>query len=508
MNSRPLQLMQMLALAGASLLLGACASPPPAPGPTTPDLASALEAARTGYATLGTSIKAAGAQRGYNRAVREVALHLAEEEQPELGEKLAEQRVAFSYPETRLPLKRIHVVENAEGAGEIGVPVIIEYDTQSTPHHPPEGLLVAGTAVYQEGPPPREAEFSLVAGAEEIRLHGYSYPPAVDYAAPVNMIAERAHKFGRTGFSSMVRPERMEREPRIYLIDPYDPRKRILLMVHGLQSTPVAFADLVRELHGDAMFRRHYQIWQYHYATGTPVLVNALKLRTHLAEAQAVVDPVGRDFATRNIVVMGHSMGGLMSHTLVSSSGDRVWKSLFRVPFEELQGDPEQLQEYYHVMHFQRNPRVKRAIFMAAPHRGSPMSDSLVGFLGRIITRIPTPYAAGLNSLPRRNPDAMTPEGQAFYNGVPFSSIRTLSARSPALRALAELPVEVPFHSIMGQLRAGPKEEGSDGVVPYSSAHLPGAESELVVRGGHNIFNEPAARAEILRILRLEAGVD
>jgi hypothetical protein len=49
-----------------------------------------------------------------------------------------------------------------------------------------------------------------------------------------------------------------------------------LVMVHGLQSTPVAFAALVNALRSDPEIRANYQIWQFYYATGTPVLANAL----------------------------------------------------------------------------------------------------------------------------------------------------------------------------------------------------------------------------------------
>ena len=82
--------------------------------------------------------------------------------------------------------------------------------------------------------------------------------------------------------------------------------------------------------------------------------------------------------------------------------------------------------------------------------------------------------------------------------------MHTLSPHDPALLALAQLPIAVPFHNIIGQLRPGPVETGSDGVVTYTSAHLDGAASELVVRSGHNIADNPEAQREVIRILRLE----
>src|SRR3984893_4707886 len=277
----------------------------------------------------------------------------------------------------------------------------------------------------------------------------------------------------KSNFRSMIRPFAVLRKPQIYLLDPYDPNKIPLFMVHGLQSTPVAFATLVNALRSDPEIRVKYQIWQFYYASGTPVLANAAKLRDSLAETAHTLDPKDRDAATKRIVVLGHSMGGVISHTLVSPSQDRVWASVFRVPPAQLKGDPEAVRELVHVLYFRRNPRVARVVFMAAPPRGSAVADSFVGMLGNLLTRVPPLPEGGLSQLARANPNAMRPEAAAFFEGGRFSAVRTLSPRSTALIAVSELPIEVPYHSVMGQLHPGPKERGSDGVVPYWSSHLP-----------------------------------
>jgi hypothetical protein len=157
-----------------------------------------------------------------------------------------------------------------------------------------------------------------------------------------------------------------------------------------------------------------------------------------------------------------------------------------------------------HVLYFRRNPRVARVVFMAAPHRGSSMADSFVGMLGNSLTRVPPLPERGLSQLARANPNAMRPEAAAFFQGGRFSAVRTLSPRSTALIAVSELPIEVPYHSVIGQLHPGPKERGSDGVVPYWSSHLPGAQSELIVRSGHGVIDNPDAIREVVRILHLE----
>jgi hypothetical protein len=64
----------------------------------------------------------------------------------------------------------------------------------------------------------------------------------------------------------------------------------------------------------------------------------------------------------------------------------------------------------------------------------------------------------------------------------------------------------VPFNSIIGDRGKGGNHDrtppvSTDGIVPYWSSHLDGAESELIVPSGHWSNQNPAAIAEVRRIL-------
>lgn len=83
------------------------------------------------------------------------------------------------------------------------------------------------------------------------------------------------------------------------------------------------------------------------------------------------------------------------------------------------------------------------------------------------------------------------------------TGINGLSPRNPVLRSLDTLPIAVPYYSIIGDRGRGDTPNSSDGVVPYWSSHLTGAQSELIVPGPHGSYALPQTIAELKRILRL-----
>jgi pimeloyl-ACP methyl ester carboxylesterase len=481
-----------------AIVLGlmACATPPIG---TRSSLADAVAKADAAFNDRPISLAI------YNAAVREICAGLSTSDPRDSASQLKDLGVALVLPKIPLPLRRIEIsVPPQTGLGETaGIPVVLEYDTNDAPLYPPEGLFVDACFLYERGAGGAKVEVRTEPG--DILLKGKRFQLASNPMGAGSQLEERAQRLAKSGFISMIRPASMPRKPQIYLLDPYDPDKTPLLMVHGLQSTPVAFATLVNALRSDPEIEANYQIWQFYYATGTPVLANALALRESLDKTIRTIDPMDRDAASKRIVVLGHSMGGVISHTLVSSSRDRVWKSVFRVPPDQLKGDPQAIRELERILYFQRNPRVTEVIFMAAPHRGSSMADSFVGRFGNALSRLPPLEERGFGGVASANPEAMVPGAAKFYAGGRFSAVRTLSPKSTALIAVSERPIEVPFHSIIGQRRPGRKESGSDGVVPYWSSHLDGAASERIVRSDHGVIGNAEAIEEVIQILHRSA---
>jgi hypothetical protein len=90
------------------------------------------------------------------------------------------------------------------------------------------------------------------------------------------------------------------------------------------------------------------------------------------------------------------------------------------------------------------------------------------------------------------------------------TSVDNMTPGNPFIRALAQLPVApgVANHSIIAVQGDGPMEKGNDGIVEYTSAHLEGVDSELVVRAGHSCQSDPHVIQEIRRVLLLHAAAE
>ena len=326
------------------------------------------------------------------------------------------------------------------------------------PRRPPQYLIAEGQWTLRFLSPYR---------CETVTVQGRIYPLAASFTAPMAKLVRQSGPLRRSGFRGMLNSSGVSRREELYLMQPYDPARIPLLMVHGLQSTPVSFANLVNDLSADPVLHARYQIWLYHYPTGTPVLQNAAVLRRILKQTLREIDPQGTDFAANQLVVLGHSMGGIMTHTLLSDSGYKLWDSVISVRPEMFSCDSKTRSVVDAIFLFEREKRVRRAILIAVPHRGSPIADNWIGNLGQSLYRADREVQEAFRSFVEDHLDQMNPYLVRLVKEGKLSSIRTLSANTPALIALAAIPPAVPFHTIIGQKHPGPAHAGNDGVVAY-----------------------------------------
>ncbi|MDG3004990.1 alpha/beta fold hydrolase [Paludisphaera mucosa] len=330
-------------------------------------------------------------------------------------------------------------------------------------------------------------------------------PLAADLTTPlVHQVLNSTLQQLRWG--GLLRPTSYNTAPGIFMGAPYRPGKIPVLFVHGLWSSPDAWMKMTNDLEADPLIRERYQFWYAYYPTGAPLMFSAARVRQALHELREAVDPGRADPALDQMVVVGHSLGGVLSKQLVQSSGRRLEQGLLTRPLEQVALSPETREALSRVIYFEPEPSIRRVVFVAAPHRGSNTANQVVGRLSSsLISRAGAPQALHAEVLALNGPDVLQPA----YRRRPPTSIDNLEWESPILTALSELRIApgVPYHSIVANLfPEAPPRFWTDGVVPYESAHVEGAESEIMIRGSHLINDAPEAAAEVRRILRLHLG--
>lgn len=299
-------------------------------------------------------------------------------------------------------------------------------------------------------------------------------------------------------WTGLFRPGQATDRAGLMLIRPYEPGKIPVVMVHGLMSSPLAWIPMINELLREPEIQRHYQFMLYLYPTGMPVPIAASGLRDSLEEARMLFNPRDTDPAFGKMVLLGHSMGGLLSHAMVVDDNELFWQMFTYKSFNDILGPPELLREIDHYIHFQPLSYVRRVVFLATPHRGSDYTRRLVGRVGTSLISEPDDYTKLIDRLVKDNPDTFPRR----IRHLP-TSIDTLDPDSPVLLALLKMPINpgVALHSIIGSIRPEARTSTTDGVVAYASAHLDGVESEVVVHSGHDVQKDPLAIREVKRIL-------
>lgn len=334
----------------------------------------------------------------------------------------------------------------------------------------------------------------------QVTIAGSPVPLAANFTAGYGLWLARSD-FSRQAFWNLMGTRDALAEPHLFLMQPYDPNRKVIVMLHGIASSPEAWVNTANEVLGDETLRENYQLWQLYYPTNLPLVLNLQSIRQRLQHTLEHFDPTGTAAASHDIVLIGHSMGGLLSRLLVSDSGEQILHVISRQRNLDAQRQKRFFQRFQDDLTFNALPGVSRAVFIAAPHRGTSIADyRLARWLAGLIT---LPVAV-LERFAQAAELLSDPDSAESAKPVRFTSIENLSDKDAFIVAAAELPINpaVRYHSIIGvEQPALPIEQQSDGVVPYLSAHLAGAESEMVIRSGHSVQETSAAILEIRRIL-------
>lgn len=286
----------------------------------------------------------------------------------------------------------------------------------------------------------------------------------------------------------------------LYAMSPYDPDKIPVIFVHGLMSSPQTWIQMINTLSSDPGIRSHYQFWFYTYSSGNPVLVSAEKMREAV---DAVWKQYGRNRNFNRMVIVGHSMGGLLAKTFALDSGDALLTKLIGREWSEVKQGlrPEEIQQMEKLAVFHQREYVSRIVFMAVPHKGSEMADWSIARWGASLISLPVKMVRNAAALAAK----LIPGGNAeeITKKHLQTGIDNLSPDNPVMKGLAEMPLSkrIVYHSIIGNNRKAGVPGGTDGVVKYESSHLDQAESERIVKSGHSVQTNPETIRELVRIL-------
>lgn len=332
----------------------------------------------------------------------------------------------------------------------------------------------------------------------QVRTAAGVAPLAGDMTAP---IVYAGVNLPQAWLEPFLRPAGGGVDDRLYMLEPYQPGKIPVVFIHGLLSDPLTWADMFNELQVQPQLTSRYQFWAFRYDTGEPFLTSAAALRRQLAELRMYYDPCGGDRAASNMVLVGHSMGGLVANLQVTYSGDALWNSTSRIPLEMVRTDAATRAALGAAFFFEPNADVSRVIYIGTPHLGSAWARRVVGSVGSALVETAPAVAERHDQLVRDNPDDFSDELTRRFP----TSIDLLEPSSPLLNAAAKLPYRpgVALHTVVGEGRYTVGSGPSDGVVPVNSARLAGSSSEKFVESSHSSL--PRNEQVILEVLRILA---
>jgi pimeloyl-ACP methyl ester carboxylesterase len=377
---------------------------------------------------------------------------------------------------------------------------------------PPRGVTFPMTAVLafekreaSEGKPHRKATLAFYNSmqTDSVLIDGKQVPLEADYSTPlVLMLAKIENKGG--GLIGMLESDEYADFAGIYMLEPISLTKTPVLMVHGLMSEPKTWVEMFNDLRGQKKIRENYQFWFFKYPSGLPVVYSSSILRKQLHEIYFEYDPQGQNPYFKNLLLVGHSMGGLLSRTMMQDSKDFFWDNVFKEPIETLPVSDEDREMLRELLYFERNPNVKRVVFISTPHRGSDWADKWFTKIGAGMIDLPGTFKGVSQDIGSIGQEKLAIDQKKLTKHAP-NSLDNLSPSSVFTIATNKVPLaeDIPYHTIYGIRKGKPGPGSSDGIVPYWSSHLDNTVSEVPVPSGHGAHRHPIAIAEVKRILKM-----
>ena len=394
--------------------------------------------------------------------------------------------------------------------------------------------------------------------SESVNILGDNYQLAANFSAGYGLwLAE--NQLDGVGYLNLLTRRQEASLPKLFMLEPYDPNKRVLIMIHGLASSPATWVNLTNDIFNDDKLRDNYQVWQIFYPTNLPILENRYQIQKLLTATYQQTDPSGQNRASKNSVIISHSMGAIITRMMLSD--DNLANKLSVLEDKDLLTNASKREiarsltqafgndELSMRFKLQTLPQVDTAVFLSAPFRGTDYADRWFTRAIRRVIYLPLSVIKtvtdNLATIATQGDLANNPLGALYLqNGA-----SQLSNKSSFIQLTKDININkrITFHSIIanndsditkGLAQMQPNgakidlskalevdnkdneneplvaavtvnedisqaltERLSDGIVPYTSAHLDGAASETIISGGHSIQANPQTILTLRRIL-------
>ncbi|ENW92121.1 esterase/lipase family protein [Acinetobacter dispersus] len=338
---------------------------------------------------------------------------------------------------------------------------------------------------------------------DEVQVAGGNYLLTANYSAPYGLwLAE--NNLGGTGYKSLIDRKEQLSMPHLFMLEPYQPNKKIIIFVHGLASSPEAWITLTNDILGDDNLRKQYQVWQVFYSTNMPILESRAQIYALLKHAFSMHDP--KDTAMSDAVLIGHSMGGIISR-LIMGQGDIRQQAVEAINNEKAHDfifSPAVSKRFI----FRPIDQINRVIFIATPHKGTAYADRWFTLALRKVIHLPSKFLTAAEVAVKEKKIDLHQMKNNLSSGIIENGPSDLSYQSKFMKMSQDVqPIKgLAYHSIIGNItQSQDPKKMTDGIVPYTSSHLEGALSEKIIQGGHSIQEKPEAILELRRILKLHA---
>lgn len=415
----------------------------------------------------------------------------------------------------------------------LGVPLIAvrkgaqQPDARFEKYYPPELTIPLTAFLHMSKNEPLLASSDIAVGAGQPEMHtavlslydplektyatteNVTVPLESDLTTPLAYgLKDPLVNKGLLATASLLNAEFAPESYGMFMIEPYDPEKIPVVMVHGLWDGPTTWAHMINDLRANRELHENYQFWFYSYPTAQPFWVSANQFRKDLRAIRGEVDPERVNPVMDEMVLVGHSMGGLISTLQTIDSGDRFWDIVSDRPISELKGNPETVAAVEEMFYFESNPSIKKLITLATPFKGSDFANRATQWISQRLITLPTLITNDFEKLAMENSDVFKDP----YFLTRSNSIDSLATTNPMFKVIAEaeFPKRLSIHNVVGRLdkksvfsrQSAEESDVGDGVVALSSGVCSSADSQVFVAAEHSkLHQQPGSILEVRRLL-------